>query len=82
MERKQYDPENRARALNDECVQMVERREKPWVIRPVREAYLQALTQAERYKGIIRVPVPRSAIPPHMTYVEDEICRWPKRPMK
>lgn len=82
MKRIGLDPEERARALNDECVRMVQRHEKPVVIHAVRDAYRQALAQAERYKGIIRVPVPQAAIPPHMMYVEDEICKWPEKPTK
>jgi len=63
MKRQGLNPEERARALNDECVRMVQRHEKPVVIHAVRDAYRQALAQAERYKGIIRVPVPQAAIP-------------------
>ena len=43
MKRAGLDPEERARALNDECVRMVQRHEKPVVIHAVRDAYRQGL---------------------------------------
>lgn len=78
MERKRYDPAARARELNEECVRMVQSHEKPCVIHAVRDAYLREKEKAERYQGVIRVPLPQAMIPPHMMAVEDEICRWPK----
>ena len=80
--RHRFTPEERAEELNKECVRLIQLHEKPAVIHAVRAAYRRALTEAERYNGIIRVSVPQAAIPPHMTYVEDEICRWNNLPLK
>lgn len=73
---KRCDPAERAKELNDECVRMVERHEKPCVIHAVRDAFRREKDKAERYSGIVRVSVPDGQIPPYMRQVEDEVCRW------
>lgn len=73
-----------ARILNDICIRMVEKHEKPELIRALRETFVREYAKANglKYEGVQYMNPKNYKYEPPTFYIEDEICNWNNPPLK